>query len=85
MCLDLRARGTSEWADWIVGELKRLKAIQALVGIGCSPVLVKGLKGLFMNCIGRGLRERKLQFPNENGPIQWGRVSLAQLLVPEAA
>jgi hypothetical protein len=75
--------GISEWADWIVDDLKRLKAIQTLVGIGCSPVLVKGPKGLFMNCISRGLRERKLQFPDNNGPIQWCRLSLSQLLLSE--
>lgn len=75
--------GTEEWADWIVDELRRLKAIQTLVGIGCSPVLVKGPKGLFMNCIGRGVREGKLRFPGNNGPIQWERSSLSQLLLPE--
>ena len=77
--------GIGEWADWIVNDLKRLKVIQTLVGIGCSPVLVKGPKGLFMNCISRGLREGKLQFPGNNGPVQWSRVSLSQLLVPEQA
>lgn len=77
--------GTNEWADWIVDELKRMKAIQTLVGIGCSPVLVKGSKGLFMNCVSRGLRERKLQLPENNGPIQWSRMPLAQLLLPEPA
>jgi hypothetical protein len=77
--------GTSEWADWMIGELKRMNAIQSLVGIGCNPVLVKGSKGLFMNCISRGLRERKLRLPENNGPIQWSRLSLPQLLLPELA
>jgi hypothetical protein len=77
--------GISEWADWIVDELKRLQAIQVLVGIGCNPLVVKGPKGLFMNCISRGLRERRLQFPDNNGPIQWNRLSLSQLLLPEVA
>jgi hypothetical protein len=75
--------GRSEWADWIVGELNRLKAIQPLVGIGCNPILVKGPKGLFMNCLRRGLREGKLRFPDENGPIIWERISLFQLLAPK--
>jgi hypothetical protein len=75
--------GSSDWADWIVKELKRLKAIQPLVGVGCSPVLVKGNKGLFMNCISRGLRERKLLLPDHNGPVQWNRATLSQLLIPE--
>jgi hypothetical protein len=77
--------GREEWADWVVGELNRIKAIRPLIGIGCSPVLVKGPKGLFMNCVSRGLREGKLLFPKGNGPIQWDRVSLSQLLASEVA
>jgi hypothetical protein len=72
--------GTAEWADWIMAELKRLKAVQPLTGIGCNPLLVKGPKGLFMNCISRGMRDGKLQFPESNGPIEWNVPSLAQLL-----
>lgn len=75
--------GMPEWADSIVGILKRLKAIQPLIGIGCNPVLAKGSKGLFMNCISRGLRDGKLQFPDSNGPIQWKGLSLSQLLTRE--
>jgi hypothetical protein len=77
--------GISEWADWIVDELKRSKAIHTLVGIGCTPVLVTGAKGLFMNCISRGLGQRKLRFPDHNGPIPWSSLSLSQLLLPEVA
>jgi hypothetical protein len=72
--------GRPEWADWIVHELKRMNAIRSLIGVGCSPVLVTGSKGLFMNSISRGLREGKLGFPDRNGPVKWNRVTLAQLL-----
>lgn len=75
--------GTADWADWIAGELKRLNAVQPLIGIGCNPVLVKGPKGLFMNCISRGLRDGMLQFPETNGPVEWSRVTLPQLLKVE--
>ncbi|MGH9570867.1 MAG: hypothetical protein ACRD4F_14575, partial [Candidatus Angelobacter sp.] len=75
--------GTEEWADWVVSDLERQNAIQPLAGIGCSPVLVKGAKSLFMNCISRGLREGKLRLPANNGPVQWSRTSLTQLLAPE--
>jgi hypothetical protein len=73
--------GTADWADWMASELKRLNAVQPLIGIGCNPVLVKGPKGLFMNCISRGLRDGMLQFPDSNGPIRWDRLSLSQLLM----
>jgi hypothetical protein len=77
--------GVYEWANWFLGELKRLKAIEPLPGIGCRPVLVKGAKGMFMNCISRGLRSGKLQFPQSNGPVYWDRHSFKQLLTTEMA
>ena len=77
--------GTPEWSGWIVDDLKRQQALQPLIGIGCSPVLVKGPKGLFMNCISRGLRDGKLHFPESNGSIEWSAVTLPQLLLPEPA
>jgi hypothetical protein len=73
--------GTPDWAEWIMGELNRVQALQPLIGIGCSPVLVKGPKGLFMNCISRGLRDSKLHFPESNGSIGWSAVTLSQLLL----
>lgn len=77
--------GTEAWADWIVSELHRLKAVHPLVGIGCDPVLVKGSKGLFMNCISRGLRGGRLLLPDENGPVTWSGTPLSELLAPEPA
>ena len=77
--------GTPDWAEWTMGDLTRVQAIQPLIGIGCSPVLVKGPKGLFMNCISRGLRDGKLHFPESNGSIEWAPITLSQLLLPEPA
>ena len=77
--------GTPDWAGWFIEELKRVQALQPLIGIGCSPVLVKGPKGLFMNCISRGLRDGKLHFPENNGSIEWSAMTLSQLLLTEHA
>ena len=76
--------GTVAWGDWLAHEMNRLKAVRPLLGIGCRPVLVKGSKGFFMNCISRGLRDGRLSFPDSNGPVQWSRISLPQLLATEA-
>ena len=75
--------GVSEWAEWVVQELRRVNALESLIGIGCSPVLVKGPKGLFMNAISRGLRDGNLCFPDNNGSLQWNGPSLSQVLLPE--
>ena len=60
-----------EWAPWFMRELNQRKAITPLLGLGCSPVLVKGNKQAFLKWIGRALRERLIRMPAENGSIFW--------------
>jgi hypothetical protein len=72
--------GICDWAGWLIGELKRQKKIVPLPGIGCNPVLIRGAKGMFMNCISRGLRSGQLQFPQKNGAVHWERFLLSKLL-----
>jgi hypothetical protein len=59
------------WAGWFNEEVTRYRVINALVGLGCSPVLVKGTKKLFLKWIGRALKQKRIQFPESNGPVQW--------------
>src|SRR6266566_3935828 len=61
----------SEWAPWFMRELNQRKAITPLLGLGCSPVLVRGNKQTFLRWIGRALRERLIRIPAENGSISW--------------
>lgn len=60
-----------DWAPWFMRELDQRKAITPLLGLGCSPVLVKGNKHTFLKWIGRALRERLIRIPGENGSISW--------------
>ncbi len=60
-----------EWAPWFMGELNERKAISPLLGLGCSPVLVKGNKQTFLKWIGRALKLRLIGVPKENGAIHW--------------
>ena len=60
-----------EWAPWFMRELERRKAIQPLLGLGCSPVLVKGNKETFLSWIGKGLKTGSIRIPEENGAIVW--------------
>ena len=64
-----------EWATWFNAELMRHGALKALVGLGCSPVLVRGTKKLFLKWIGRALKQKRIQFPENNGPVSWNLVS----------
>jgi len=60
-----------EWAPWFMRELNQRKAITPLLGLGCSPILVKGNKQTFLKWIGRALRERLIRIPEDNGSIRW--------------
>jgi len=60
-----------EWAGWLTEELIRHGAIRPLVGVGCSPVLVSSTKKSLLKWIGRALRQKRITFPEGNGPIRW--------------
>ncbi len=60
-----------DWAPWYTRELERRKAIQPLLGLGCSPVLVKGNKQTFLGWIGKALKGGLIRIPEENGAMKW--------------
>src|ERR1700682_323320 len=60
-----------EWAPWFMRELNQRKLIAPLLGLGCSPVLVKGNKQTFLKWIGKALRGRLIQIPAASGSINW--------------
>lgn len=60
-----------EWAHWFLKELNQRKAIAPLLGLGCSPILVKGNKQTFLKWISKALRERLIRIPAENGSVCW--------------
>jgi hypothetical protein len=60
-----------EWASWFNEELWRHGAIKPLLGLGCSPVLVRGTKKVFLKWIGRALRQKRIRFPEDSTPVRW--------------
>jgi hypothetical protein len=60
-----------EWAGWFSDELNRRGAIKPLIGLGCSPVLVRGTKKLFLKWIRSALRQKRIEVPHSNGPVRW--------------
>jgi len=60
-----------EWAAWFNEELTRHGMMQAILGLGFSPVLVKGSKKLFLKWIGGALRRKRITFPESDGPVRW--------------
>jgi hypothetical protein len=60
-----------EWADWSLADLNSKKKIQPLMGFGYTGVAVKTNRPELLKLIEYGLRNKKLVFPNQNGPVQW--------------
>jgi len=60
-----------EWARWFNEELNRRGAIKPLIGLGWSPVLVTGTKKWFLKWIRHGLRQKRIEVPDRNGPVSW--------------
>ncbi len=75
-----------EWAPWFMRELERRRAIQPLLGLGCSPVLVRGNKERFLGWIGKALKVGSIRIPEEKGAISWklGKNFLEQPVLPVA-
>jgi hypothetical protein len=61
----------SEWGPWFNEELIRRGAIKPLAGLGCSPVLIRGTKKLFLKWIRTALRRKRIEVPACNGPVRW--------------
>jgi hypothetical protein len=71
--------GMPEWADWFAGELDMHKAIIRALGIGCTPVVVKGGKEQFLDWLSWGVESGAVSLPAEAGSIQWPGLSLEDL------
>jgi len=71
--------GVPEWADWFASELDSHKAIVRALGIGCSPVLIKGEKEQFLDWLSWGVESEAIKFPAEAGSIRWPSFGLRDL------
>jgi hypothetical protein len=74
--------GVPEWATWFYHQLEMQKAARPLLGIGCDPLLVTGIKEHFLAWLGRGVRAGNLEFPTTVGSIRWRNRSLAEIFLP---
>jgi hypothetical protein len=72
--------GIPEWAEWFQQELKIHHAITAILGIGCSPVIVRAEKAQFLDWLSWGIESEAIQFPVERGPVHWPGIGLKEIL-----
>jgi hypothetical protein len=78
-----------DWSQWFSRELERHNAIEPLIGVGCTPVLVKGTKKRFLGWIGHALKREAIQIPADGLSWVWtvpmGFRTLLQTTAVEAA
>ncbi len=60
-----------EWSEWFASELRRIGAVEQLVGFGCSPIAVKGGKGRFLALLTRGIKLNRIQLPENDSKMAW--------------
>jgi len=68
--------GIPRWADWFEGELNTHHAIAPMLGIGCSPLIIKGEKEKFLDWLSWGVESGAINFPAESGSIRWRGLGL---------
>lgn len=63
--------GIADWADWFGEELKTHRAVTPLLGIGCSPALVKSTKEQLLEWLSWGVESEAIKLPTTTGAIEW--------------
>lgn len=76
--------GLPEWAEWFEEELRTHHAITPSLGIGCSPVIVRGDKEQFLDWLSWGIESDAIQFPKETGSVRWQNLTLKQMFAEPA-
>ncbi len=60
-----------EWSSWFASELRRIGAVERLIGFGCSPVAVKGTKKRFLALLSSGLKRKRIELPGAESGSAW--------------
>jgi hypothetical protein len=71
--------GVPAWGDWFAGELESHKSILQFLGVGCTPVLVKGEKEQFLSWLSWGVEAEAIRFPVGTGAIHWPSLGLKDI------
>ena len=70
--------GTPEWGPWIISQLQQQKRIQTLPGFGYVGVAIQATRKRLLALLARGLRNRQLRFPDQNGPVEWPAIQIVK-------
>jgi hypothetical protein len=64
-----------EWSAWFAAELRRIRAVEQLIGLGCSPIAVKGTKKRFLALLSGGLKRKRIALPVTDSVSAWRTAS----------
>jgi hypothetical protein len=67
---------TPVWGSWVIAQLEQQKKVQPLSGFGFDGVAVKATRKHLLALLSKGLRNRRIAFPDQNGPVQWPAIQL---------
>lgn len=76
--------GLPGWAEWFEEELRMHQAMTPTLGVGCSPVIVRGDKEQFLAWLSWGIESHAIKFPEETGSVRWPNLTLKQMFVEPA-
>ena len=69
---------TPVWGTWVIAQLEQQKRIQPLSGFGFDGVAVKATRKQLLALLSKGLRSRRIAFPEQNGPVEWPTIQLTK-------
>jgi hypothetical protein len=69
---------TPQWGPWVIAQLEQQKRIQPLSGFGFPGVAVQATRKHLLVLLSKGLRNRRIAFPDHNGPVEWPEIYLAK-------
>ena len=69
---------TPAWGSWVIAQLEQQKRIQPLAGFGFDGVAVKATRKQLLALLSKGLRSKRIGFPDQNGPVPWPEIRLAK-------
>lgn len=67
-----------EWGTWMISQLQQQKRIHELPGFGYAGVAVRATREELLALLRRGLRNRRLTFPDGNGAVEWPQIHLTK-------
>lgn len=75
--------GDSTWSEAMVFALERTTRVEKLDAIGFDARAIRITSEELLEWIGQGVKTKRLPFPEKNGPVEWPRYAISDLLLTQ--